>query len=247
MIKFFRRVRYDLMAKNKTGKPAYRTGRYLKYAFGEIVLVVIGILIALQINNWNESRKESNYEQKFLNELKSDFLYNKEELSSNIKQASDLANNGDSLIAILSLTKKDVDLIKVFNYTKRLHGYSTFDPSNGALNNLISSGNLNIIKNDSLRMHLSKWPAMVEDVKEDEKRLIEYGDTWLEPLYLKYFYYESGSKEIDPRLLEDVQFENIVRTMRGRANYIIENYKTLEMEIDKMLTNINGEVNFNKK
>ena len=47
MIKFFRKIRYDLMEKNKTGK-------YFKYAIGEIVLVVIGILIALQINNWNE-------------------------------------------------------------------------------------------------------------------------------------------------------------------------------------------------
>jgi len=50
MIKFFRKIRYDLMEKNKTGK-------YFKYAIGEIVLVVIGILIALQINNWNENRK----------------------------------------------------------------------------------------------------------------------------------------------------------------------------------------------
>ena len=50
MIKFFRKIRYNLMEQNKTGK-------YLKYAIGEIVLVVIGILIALQINNWNEERK----------------------------------------------------------------------------------------------------------------------------------------------------------------------------------------------
>ena len=50
MIKFFRKIRFDLMEKNKTGK-------YLKYAIGEIILVVIGILIALQINNWNEIRK----------------------------------------------------------------------------------------------------------------------------------------------------------------------------------------------
>jgi len=51
MIKFFRKIRYDLMEKNKTG-------RYLKYALGEIVLVVIGILIALSINSWNENRKK---------------------------------------------------------------------------------------------------------------------------------------------------------------------------------------------
>ena len=49
MIKFFRKIRYNLMSENKTGK-------YFKYAIGEIILVVIGILIALQINNWNENR-----------------------------------------------------------------------------------------------------------------------------------------------------------------------------------------------
>ena len=50
MIKFFRAIRKDLMEKNKTGK-------YLKYAIGEIILVVIGILIALQVSNWNERKK----------------------------------------------------------------------------------------------------------------------------------------------------------------------------------------------
>ena len=49
MIKFFRKIRYDLMNQNKTTK-------YFKYAIGEIVLVVIGILIALQVNNWNVNR-----------------------------------------------------------------------------------------------------------------------------------------------------------------------------------------------
>ena len=59
MIKFFRHIRKDLMEKNKTGK-------YLKYAIGEIVLVVIGILIALQINNWNENRKLSNKKRELI-------------------------------------------------------------------------------------------------------------------------------------------------------------------------------------
>ncbi len=47
MINFFRKIRYDLMEKNKTGK-------YLKYAIGEIVLVMVGILLALQVNNWQD-------------------------------------------------------------------------------------------------------------------------------------------------------------------------------------------------
>jgi len=65
MIKFFRKIRYDLMKKNKTGK-------YLKYAIGEIILVVIGILIALQINNWNETSKNEREQIVFLNNLKND-------------------------------------------------------------------------------------------------------------------------------------------------------------------------------
>ena len=50
MIKFFKKIRQNILSEGKTGK-------YFKYAIGEIVLVVIGIVIALQLNNWNESRK----------------------------------------------------------------------------------------------------------------------------------------------------------------------------------------------
>jgi hypothetical protein len=59
MLKFFRKIRQNLLSEGKTGK-------YLKYAFGEIILVVIGILIALQINNWNENRKNRLLEQQLL-------------------------------------------------------------------------------------------------------------------------------------------------------------------------------------
>jgi len=72
MINFFRRIRKKLADDNPTSAKAsagIKTGKYLKYAVGEIVLVVIGILIALQINNWNEFRKERKQEQKVLTEL----------------------------------------------------------------------------------------------------------------------------------------------------------------------------------
>ena len=55
---------------NTTGKPAWPVGRYLKYAVGEIVLVVVGILIALSINNWNEGRKDVQREIKILKDLR---------------------------------------------------------------------------------------------------------------------------------------------------------------------------------
>ena len=69
MIKFFRRIRQNLVLENKTGKPALLIGRYFNYAIGEILLVVIGILIALQINNWNEDRKTVKAAKVHLNNL----------------------------------------------------------------------------------------------------------------------------------------------------------------------------------
>ena len=81
MIKFFRKIRFDLMEKNKTGK-------YLKYAVGEIILVVIGILIALSINNWNERRK-------LQNTLKSVYAIIKIDLLTDIKNI-DKVLNGDA-------------------------------------------------------------------------------------------------------------------------------------------------------
>ena len=67
MIKFFRRIRQNLLSEGKTGK-------YLKYAIGEVLLVVIGILIALQINNSNELRKANEEEAILLSDLKEDFI-----------------------------------------------------------------------------------------------------------------------------------------------------------------------------
>ena len=66
MIKFFWKIRLNLISEGKTGK-------YIKYAVGEIILVVIGILIALSINNWNEQRKQNNEEIYILNQLKVEF------------------------------------------------------------------------------------------------------------------------------------------------------------------------------
>ena len=69
MIKFFRRIRQKLLSENRFSK-------YLIYAIGEIVLVVIGILIALQINNWNEKRKASIEGLVLLNNIYDDLKYN---------------------------------------------------------------------------------------------------------------------------------------------------------------------------
>ena len=95
MIKFFRKIRQKLLTEN-------RTGQYLKYAIGEIVLVVIGILIALQINNWNEKSKLKGEEIKLLKEMKSALISDKEDIISCISEHSSAAKSCSILIEHIS-------------------------------------------------------------------------------------------------------------------------------------------------
>lgn len=83
MIKFFRNIRQNLLNEGKTIK-------YFKYAIGEIVLVVIGILIALQINNWNEGRKENIHQKSLLSNLLQDLKSDSVSYSQNLKQLKDI-------------------------------------------------------------------------------------------------------------------------------------------------------------
>ncbi|MBC3847906.1 hypothetical protein H8K90_16035 [Winogradskyella echinorum] len=82
MIKFFRHIRQQLISENKTGK-------YLKYAIGEIVLVVIGILIALSINNWNEQRKVRTNERELLSSILKDLIIDENRINEHIKYYQD--------------------------------------------------------------------------------------------------------------------------------------------------------------
>jgi hypothetical protein len=128
------------MEKNKTGK-------YLKYAIGEVVLVVIGILIALSINNWNESRIDRISEQAILRQLKSEFNSNLKQLDEKIGIRSYIINSAIQLLAnIDNPSIRNIDSIEM--HLAKTIPYTTFDP---ILNDLATSGNLRLIKNDSLR------------------------------------------------------------------------------------------------
>jgi len=94
MIKFFRKIRKNLLTENKFSK-------YLIYAIGEIVLVVIGILIALSINNWNEKRKVSKIELDILTGIKNDLDDDIFRLTYRVSNDSLIVVRADQLLAIL--------------------------------------------------------------------------------------------------------------------------------------------------
>jgi len=137
MIKFFRKIRYDLMNQNKTG-------RYLKYAIGEIILVVIGILIALQINNWNEQKKEDNTATVLAKSLVEDLNKDADFLKSALTFSKQKIENCDSLLALLSVPQKQWNIESIYKSLNIAGQSNPFFPTTGTYQQIVTSGSLKL-------------------------------------------------------------------------------------------------------
>ena len=127
-----------------------KTSSYLKYAIGEIVLVVIGILIALQINNWNENRKDRANESVYLKELLIDFEIN---LQKSIEVTSRIEEVIPSLSGLLeqsALENPTISLDSINNAFKFLNSMPAYSSTDRAYNNLIGSGDFKLITNSNI-------------------------------------------------------------------------------------------------
>jgi type II secretory pathway pseudopilin PulG len=143
MIKFFRKIRYDLMEKNKTGK-------YIKYAIGEIVLVVIGILIALSINNWNETRKLELKKQELVLNLIDDFQENITQLKPAIEYGNDLFEKMDAFFINAYDTDIKISVDSLKTLSEGFFRPTQFFPSMVTYDEAKANGNLTLLKNKDL-------------------------------------------------------------------------------------------------
>ena len=141
MIKFFRHIRQTLIMENS------KSARYFKYAIGEIILVVLGILIALQINNWNEDRKARLQETILLQQLLSDFESNLEQLDQKIAMRKDFTHSSQTLLSYVDHPEKATQ-DSVDHHIGKTLPYATFDPID---TDLASSGELKLISNNELK------------------------------------------------------------------------------------------------
>ena len=191
MIKFFRKIRQDFLSEGKTG-------RYFKYAIGEIVLVVIGILIALQINNWNEANKIATAEQQILKDIKNELLANIENLESVTKSGKLSMENAKILNQFYSNPSKltDFPADSIANLTYTLIG-DKFFPENAIINSIISTGQLNYIKKPQLKQALASLQDKVEEKMLSTELLMEDGAYYLNrDIYPKIGYYIKDGKVI---------------------------------------------------
>jgi hypothetical protein len=208
MIKFFRHIRQSLIMENKTGK-------YFKYAIGEIILVVIGILIALSINNWNQNRINKQNEKLILNELHKEFISNK------IQFDTVLFYNKRSFQSVKYVRSKlPIDMEKInldsLAYHLNYMGYTyTFNPSEGVTNALMNSSTFNLISNDELRNLLIRWDDAVSDYQEEEINAYNNYINHLKPFEKKHFYWDNDKKwlsepRVDLSILKSIEFDNYI-------------------------------------
>lgn len=233
MIKFFRKIRQNLLSEGKTGK-------YLKYAFGEIVLVVIGILIALQINNWNESRKNSNKEIAILSNIHKEFKLNKKQLDSVVKQHQHVYSNCAKIMSLFPITAKPTSstLDSLSYQLFWSYGGVTFNPSQTSINALSSTSTFDIIKNDTLKDLLISWNDLIEDYQEEELRARQYMIDQYDPYMAKHFDFKFNFKDKrnDFKALQTLQFEYLVKN----NHLLMEDILIKSGELQKVQKTINS-------
>jgi hypothetical protein len=174
MIKFFRKIRQNLLSEGKTGK-------YFKYAIGEIILVVIGILIALQINNWNENRKNKIAEADYYCRILDDFELNEKLIDESSKLATDKIRLCKELILDLNNTPNDrSDILNKFVVAIR---QDVFVPSTIAFEDITSSGQLKLLTDLKLKNRLIQHSTFLDNIlnllqenrKEIFNRMSDFG------------------------------------------------------------------------
>jgi len=161
MIKFFRKIRQNLLSEGKTGK-------YLKYAIGEIVLVVIGILIALSINNWNDNRKNIKAELNYYNRILDDLEMDKQLIVQSLEKADKrIETSKELLLELDSGTKSKKYLLNKFLIAIRGDVFVVRDVT---FKDLISSGNIKLLNDIKIKNSLIQYYSELENVQTQMKQ-----------------------------------------------------------------------------
>jgi hypothetical protein len=181
MIKFFRKIRQKMLIENKFSK-------YLLYAIGEIILVVFGILIAIQINTWNQNTLDSKEEKQLLEAIQIKMEYNRFQSETGYNRYNAVLNASTQLIKIstnqiTSLSQEEVDYYLHILSKRFLVGNSN---KTSIYDEMIGSGQLNLLESKELRSELTSLKANLELLASYEDLQTSFVDNHLNPFLNKH-------------------------------------------------------------
>ena len=150
-----------------------RSGRYFIYAFGEIVLIVVGILIALQISEWNQSLTNERLEQAFLQRIEKDLKADLIEFGKERQRIRDGMAALEEAVQLIHRENVGTDLYK-FNVLFDMAGINPLKPQTATYRELESTGQLNLIQDDKLRAALQDHYAEYEGIEKDFESIADW-------------------------------------------------------------------------
>lgn len=253
MIQFFRRIRQSLLTENKFSK-------YLLYAIGEIVLVVIGILIALQINNNNEARKLRQQELHYLENLKTDLELNIGELDEYIAVRNSRIASANTVLEHFE-GKPLTDLNDFAFHTTNIYIWQKFTQHDNTFQELINSGNLALISNDSIKNGLLNIQALYKKLKNEEAHfrydaeVLLYEPSYavldLNPIVKNYTYQVTEGQAGENVVLPRANYEAMLKDIKQKNGFVMAIYEFSVMNAqfnemkamcNSIITLINGEL-----
>ncbi|WP_350293377.1 DUF6090 family protein [uncultured Croceitalea sp.] len=237
-----------------------KTGKYFKYAIGEIILVVIGILIALQINNWNENRKANTLEKSYYCLLLDDLKQDKQQVDVLKTLVKERISYSNQMISVIQQDQSDATKFgENLRYAIRLAANS-FQPNDATYEDIKSSGNLSIIKDKKIVKALNTYfkttdgytKAIITNFELDFDRLSNFENFISLGLFNandEFYKNKIFTEDIRQQLKEDLpQFipKDIKPRLYGTALSIglnnrrrLELLNLIESEVDNMLRLLN--------
>jgi hypothetical protein len=177
--------------------------KYFKYAIGEIVLVVIGILIALQINNWNEARKTKITEHTYLENIKTDLNLNLASLNTFISDRKKSIMASDSILEFFNSTKP-LDLDAFNRYCLDVMVWYPFEQHDNTYKELMNSGNLSIISNKGIKDRIQNMQTSFKRVTFIENEMQQDFESYLYDPYFNTIDLETSIKNADAQMAKKV-------------------------------------------
>ena len=241
MIAFFRKIRHTLLSGNKFSK-------YLLYAIGEIILVVIGILIALQIDNWNQERQNRTVKRDLLEKIYIEFQANRE-LIRDYKKESEMTMNAQfTLMGLLGSDRKTLERHNLDSLFYNSFQSYNLGLSDNSINSIVQSGQLNLFKNEPITSLFQEWNALSSIVDKRIEQSSEWNNDKFIPFLLPYIsfkemdsqsgYYWTGPSRIKPDycpLFQRVEFENLLDNSMWLTQQVILRLEETEKLIEEIL------------
>ena len=241
MITIFRKIRHSLLTENKFT-------RYLLYATGEILLVVIGILLALQIDNWNQDRLDRKEKRNLLDKVQTEFRSNRELLADYKAACKQTMKNLNALLELVGSNRETLEAQNLDSIFYNSFLGEELGLSENSINSIIQSGQLRLFKNEPITTLFQQWNAVSSIRERREEKLDYWTNNHFIPFLLPYIsfkemdsnsgYFWSGKSNLKPDyypLFQRIEFENLLDNTLWMNQQVLLRLEESEVLIEEII------------